>query len=57
MERSVPSETTFFIMKLQPEICPQLRTTGAEAHALILVGCRVLTPQRSTTPRFACFFL
>ena len=29
--------------------------TGAEAHALILVGCRVLTPSRSTTPRFALF--
>ena len=74
MEMSVSSETTFFNMKLQLKICPQLRTgssaedrgridtvlwyrlhTGAEAHALILVGCRVLTPQRLTTPRFAFF--
>ena len=27
MEMSVSSETTFFSMKLQPEICPQLRTS------------------------------
>ena len=26
MEMSVSSEMTFFSMKLQPEICPQLRT-------------------------------
>ena len=29
--------------------------TGAEAHALILVGCRVLTLPRLTTPCFAYF--
>ena len=31
MELSVSSETTFFIMKLQLEICPQLRT-GSSAE-------------------------
>ena len=61
MELSISSERTFFNMKLQPEICPQLRTGSSDEDrgridtALILVGCRVLTPQRLTTPRFAFF--
>ena len=29
MEMSVSSEMTFFTMKLQPEICPQLRTQSS----------------------------
>ena len=36
MELSVSSETTFFNMKLQLEICPQLRTqSSAEAPGRI----------------------
>ena len=38
MAMSVSSETTFFSMKLQPEICPQLRTgrIDTSVHPMIL---------------------
>ena len=44
MELSVSSETTFFNMKLQLEICPQLRTgSSAEDMGRIDTRSRLLT--------------
>ena len=50
MELSVSSETTFFNMKLQLEICPQLRTgSSAEDTGRIDTSLRVLFVE--------CYFL
>ena len=50
MELSVSSETTFFNMKLQLEICPQLRT-GSSAEDTGRIDTRVsLSAQRPGCP-------
>ena len=48
MELSVSSETTFFNMKLQLEICPQLRT-GSSAEDTGRIDTRVLDTPYSIT--------
>ena len=48
MEMSVSLETTFFSMKLQPEICPQLRT-GSSAEDRGRIDTRVIN---TTTTRY-----
>ena len=48
MELSVSSETTFFNMKLQLEICPQLRT-GLSAEDRGRIDTRVIN---TTTTRY-----
>ena len=50
MEMSVSSETTFFSMKLQPKICPHLRT-GSSAEDRGRIDTRVNFKTRKTPHR------